>query len=877
LVYFVDEGLLLQRCTYPKVRVLNPNIATNSTAQAADLLHSLPGIVLLREGDRDQSVCFASDGCLGLTGYLPEEVCATVESGQAFNNFIYPEDLIELLNRIEDALESQEPYSAEYRFQTKLGEQRWFLEQGYLYQTGSPTKQQIQALVTDISAQKQTQEQLLHDAFYDQLTGLPNRSLFIDRLTHAVRRGQREPDEQYAVLFLDLDRFKVINDSLGHRVGDLLLVQVAERLQSCIRPGDTVARLGGDEFTMLITQVLSLEDVTQVAERILRDMSVKFQIETQEIFTTTSIGVALSSTGYTFPEDLIRDADIALYQAKALGKACYSVFQPGMHIHAVARLQMENDLRRGIERQEFCLFLQPIIAMESGRLCGFESFVYWQHPTRGLLPPGEFLPIAEETGLMIPLGQWVLATACNQMSQWHQQFPLANSVSISVNLSSTEISHPDLLNILQQVLERSGLNPRYLKIEITESLLLNNSEAVVGQLQHIKALGIQLCIDDFGTGYSALSYLDQFPIDVIKIDRAFIARLETTENLEIVRTILSLSRSLGMRAVAEGVEDPAQIAQLRALGCQFGQGYAFARPMERHQALLYLEEQFESDADTSITVALPKLFISSRSGRYLLLLVGRTSWSLGRAPESTICLPDRRVSREHAMILQLARSGEFFLVDLGSRNGSFLNQQRVRVPTHLRSGDMIRIGKTELEFFDASLPRALDPQWVNSPLVLMHQPSILQGQVWREVLMAQSISIIWQAPNVGLIQTLRQMEAAGDRFPDLLLIDVASLESNLTDFMQWLRLHYETLPVVLTDGAAQRLSEEARQQAKDAGAFDLLSGFHLHGADMLTNGVDVAQKVACLLQVLQTSFNSEELRQSATSILQLVIRNETLF
>jgi diguanylate cyclase (GGDEF)-like protein/PAS domain S-box-containing protein len=856
---------------------LNSNIETNLTAQAADLLHSLPGIVLLRAGDRDQSVYFASDGCLGLTGYLPEEICSDVESGQAFNNFIYPEDLIELLHRIEDALESQQPYSAEYRFQTKLGQQRWFLEQGYLHPTDSPSQRQIQALVTDISVQKQAQEQLLHDAFYDKLTGLPNRSLFIDRLTHAVRRIQRAPDEQFAVLFLDLDRFKVINDSLGHQVGDLLLIQVAERLQSCIRPGDTVARLGGDEFTMLIAQVFSLEDVTQVAERILGDMSERFQIEAQEIFTTTSIGIALSATGYTFPEDLIRDADIALYQAKALGKACYSVFQPGMHIHAVARLQMENDLRRAIERQEFCLFLQPIIAMASGRLCGFEAFVYWQHPTRGLLPPGEFLPIAEETGLMIPLGQWVLSTACAQMSQWHQQFPPAHSVSISVNLSSTEISHPDLLSVLQRVLEQSGLNPRCLKIEITESLLLNNSEAVVGQLQQLKALGVQLCIDDFGTGYSALSYLDQFPIDVIKIDRAFVARLETTENLEIVRTILSLSRSLGMKAIAEGVEATAQVAQLRALGCQFGQGYAFARPMERHQAMLFLEGQFESEADTSITVSLPKLFISSRSGRYLLLLVGRTSWSLGRAPESTICLPDRRVSREHAMILQLARSRDFFLVDLGSRNGSFLNQQRVKAPSLLRNGDIIRIGKTELEFFDAGIPRSLDPQWQTSPLVLMHQPSIIQGQVWREVLMTQSISIIWQAPSVGLIQTLRQMEAAGDRFPDLLLVDVASLESDFTEFIQWLRLHYETLPVVLTESAVLRLSDEARQQAKEAGAFDLLPGFHLHGVDTLNGGADIAQKVECLLQALQKSFDAEELRQSATSILQLVIRNETLF
>jgi diguanylate cyclase (GGDEF)-like protein/PAS domain S-box-containing protein len=869
------EGFMPQCRTHPKVRALNPDSALHFTAQAAQLLHSIPGIVLLREGDRRQSVCFASEGCLGLTGYLPAEICGAVESGHAFNHCIYAEDLIELLHRIEDALESHQPYSAEYRFLTKSGQQRWFLEQGYLYPTNSPSQRQVQALVTDISAQKQAQAQLLHDALYDPLTGLPNRSLFIDRLTHAVRRMQRVPDEQFAVLFLDLDRFKVINDSLGHRIGDLLLIQVGERLQSCIRPGDTVARLGGDEFTMLIAQVFSLEDATQVAERILKDMGVPFQIETHEIFTTTSIGVALSSTGYSFPEDLIRDADIALYQAKALGKACYSVFQAGMHIHAVARLQMENDLRRALERQEFCLFFQPIIAMESGRLTGFEAFVYWQHPTRGLLPPGEFLAIAEETGLMIPLGQWVVATACTQISQWHQQFPLARAVFMSVNLSSSEISHPELLSVLERVLAQSGLNPHCLKIEITEGLLLNNSETVVDQLQKIKSLGIHLCIDDFGTGYSALSYLDQFPIDLIKIDRSFVARVETTENLEIVRTILSLARSLDMKAIAEGVESTMQVARLRALGCEFGQGYTFARPMERHQAMLFLEAQFESEADTSITVALPKLFISSRSGRYQLLLVGRTSWSLGRAPESTICLPDRRVSREHAMILKLAQSGEFYFVDLGSRNGSFLNHQRVKMPTLLSNGDIIRIGKTELEFFDEIMPKTLDPQWANAPLVLMHQPSILQGQVWREVLMAQSISIIWQAPDVGLIQTLRQMEAAGDRFPDLLLIDVASFESDLTDFMQWLRLHYEKLPVLLTMGAA--LPEDARQRARDAGAFDLLSGFHLHGVDLSANSADVAQKVECLLQALHKSVNSEELQQSATSVLQLVIRNETLF
>ena len=856
---------------------MNPDTALKLPVQAADLLHALPGIVLLRSGDSNGSVLFASDGCLGLTGYAAAEIYGNADSGPIFNGLIYPDDLKELFYCLKHASEEQQPYSVEYRFKTKSGQQRWFLEQGHCSSPDSHSAKQIQALVTDISTQKQAQEQLKHDAFYDQLTGLPNRSLFIDRLTHSVRRIERAPGEMFAALFLDLDRFKVINDSLGHRVGDLLLMGVAQRLQSCIRPGDTVARLGGDEFTMLISQVYTLDEVLLVADRILRDMSLAFHIEEHEIFTTTSIGIALSSENYSFPEDMIRDADIALYKAKAMGRACYSLFQPGMHIHAVARLQIENDLRRAIENQEFCLFLQPITVMETGHLVGFEAFVYWQHPTRGLLAPGEFLSVAEETGLIIAVGQWVVTTACSYMSQWHLQLPNAQSVYISVNLSNAELCHPELLTTLERALEQSKLNPLCLKLEIAENLLINNSEKILTRLQQIKALGIDVCIDDFGTGYLALNYLDQFPINLLKIDRSFIGRLESAETLKVVRAILTMTHSLGIKAIAEGIEEAAQVARLRSLGCELGQGFLFTRPMDRTQTLLFLQSHYESDADTSITISIPKVFIQSRSGRYQLLLVGRMSWTLGRAPESTICLPDRRVSREHAMILRLARTGEFFIVDLSSRNGSFLNRERITVPRQLCNGDVIQIGKTEIEFFDESMPQNLERSWSNAPLVLMHQPSVLQGQVWREVLIAQSVSVIWQAPDVGLIQTLRQIEATGARFPDLLLVDTASLESDIEQFLQWLRLHYETLPVVLTEGASHQLAQERREQAKKAGAFDLLSGFHVHGADMATNGADVARKAEHLLTALKKSFDPKALLQSATSILQFVIRNETLF
>ncbi|MGB8702667.1 MAG: EAL domain-containing protein [Thermosynechococcaceae cyanobacterium] len=855
---------------------MTSDLALLNTSQVSQLLQSLPGIVFIRAGNTDKTMRFLSEGCLRLTEYPASTLCESVESNLSFNRIILPEDFIELSNRIDNAIETCEPYSAEYRIQTKSGTQRWFLEQGTVYKSEADVY--LEGLITEISAQKLTQFQLQQDAFYDKLTGLPNRSLFIDRLGQSVRRGQREGNSQFAVLFLDLDRFKVINDSLGHAVGDMLLTQVAQRLQNCVRPGDTVARLGGDEFTILLAEIGSLVDVIQVTERILKDMSAPFLLENQEIFTTTSIGIALSSSGYSYPEDLIRDADIALYQAKASGKACYALFQPGMHIHAVARLQMENDLRRAIQRQEFCLLFQPIVSMETGTLAGMETFVYWQHPTRGLLAPGEFLPIAEETGLMIPIGQWVLQTACTQMSQWHQSFPAAHLVFISVNLSSLEMMHPDLVAFLQTVLQETELNPLRLKLEMTESTLMQHSESVLLQLQHIKALGVQLCIDDFGTGYSALSYLDQFPIDYLKIDRSFIARADAPEQLEIVRTILSLAASLGLQAVAEGVETKAQLAQLRALQCEFGQGYTFARPMEAFSMQQFLEEQFSGDALTSITVALPRLSIRTQAGCYQVLLIGRMSWSLGRSQDSTLFLADRLVSRDHAMILQLARSAEFYLVDLGSRNGSFINQQRVKGPTHLANGDLIRMGRTELQYWAAAATPARQGVSVPNRSLMMHQPSTLQGQIWREVLIAQEVSVIWLAHQVNVRQTLHQIDAAGEPLPSLLLLDVSSIEGPLIEFFNWLQQRYETIPVILTQGDAVEISESQRQQAIDAGALDLLPGFQLRGSDLLSHSADVAQKVAGVLQILlDQPPNTDAILDAAIAALQLILRNETLF
>jgi diguanylate cyclase (GGDEF)-like protein len=838
---------------------------------AALRLRSLPGIAFSRYLDADRSVYFLSESCLALTEFSASELITLSKDNLAFNDLIDPEDWADLLGRVAVAVQMNQPYAVEYRIKTRSGEVRWFLEQGYVSADGS-----LEGLMTDVSALKLTQGKLRLDAFYDKLTGLPNRSLFLDRLAQAVRRLQRDLDYQFAVLFLDLDRFKVINDSLGHRAGDLLLVQVAQRLSACVRPGDTVARLGGDEFTMLIDAVHGLEDVVQIAERILTDMATAFQVDEHEIFSTTSIGIALSLTSYENAEDLIRDADIALYQAKAMGKACYALFQPGMHIHAVARLELENDLRRAIANQEFCLLYQPIVRLESSALEGFEAFVYWVHPTRGLLAPGEFLPVAQEAGLMMTIGQWVLATACAQLALWHRRFPMARSVFMSVNLSSAELAHPDLIGVLRTVLERAGLDPRFLRIEMTQELLVQGAESVRAQLHAVRAMGVQLYIDDFGTGFSSLSYLDSLPVDGLKMDLSFVARIESSEVLEIVRTILTLAHGLALYAVAEGVESLAQLAQLRAMGCVFGQGFLFARPMEALQAFHFLERQFEGDDFTALSMALPRLLIHSTVGLYQLLLLGGSSWSVGRAPDCSIFLPDRMVSRAHAMILQMPRSDQFFWVDLGSRNGSFINFQPVRLPTLLQDGDLIRVGnRLEMQFVAApDLSQVLHDELT----VMMHQPTLLHGQLWREVLMALHVSVIWLPSDVSMLNSLRQMETAGERLPRLLLVDLMTLDDDdFLAFFEALALVIPTIPVVLTMPQVSDDFSALQVRARAAGAVDLIPLFRLVGSDFGVYRDALAQKVITVFDAMGMTLEHEDALTAATTALRIVLRNETLF
>ena len=433
-----------------------------------------------------------------------------------------------------------------------------------------------------ISAQLQeSKDHFRHAAFHDALTKLPNRTLLTENLKFVIERAKQHEDYQFAVLFLDLDRFKNVNDSLGHSIGDQLLIAMARRLEHCIRESDMVSRLGGDEFAILLDGISNSSDATNMAKRIQAKLESPFNLSGHEVFTTTSIGIALSSTGYDHPEAMLRDADTAMYRAKAQGKACYELFDKGMHTRAVYLLQMENDLRRALEREEFRVHYQPIVSLENGQLAGFEALIRWQHPEKGFISPVDFISLAEDTGLVIPLGMWVLKTACQQLARWQWQSPSNRHLFMSVNLSSKQTSQTDLVGEIREVLKETHVEPRHLKLEITESAVMDDAEKTVQLLRRLKALGVQISIDDFGMGYSSLGYLHRFPVDTLKIDRSFVMRIgEADENLEIVRTIISLAENMGMDVVAEGVETLAQFSQLRALKCQYGQGYLFARPVD---------------------------------------------------------------------------------------------------------------------------------------------------------------------------------------------------------------------------------------------------------------------------------------------------------
>jgi diguanylate cyclase (GGDEF)-like protein/PAS domain S-box-containing protein len=478
------------------------------------------------------------------------------------------------------------------------GELRWFSTRLRPVRDFNGNIYAVQALVRDITrrrraeiALREREELARHESLHDPLTRLPNRVLLRDRLEVEVVHAKRHPEYLFAVLCLDLDRFKNIHDSLGHSIGDQLLIEFSRRLLETIGPEDTLARTGGDEFAILVKDLHEPTDALKLADRVLGILQQPFSVGDQQIYTPTSIGIALSSTDYDRPEDILRDADTAMFRAKSRGKNRYEIFDKGMHREAVELLVLENDLRRAIRRDEFRLYYQPVVELATGDLAGFEALLRWEHPTRGLVSPGDFIAFAEETGIIISIGEWVLQEACQQMQRWHQRYPLDPQLTISVNLSGKQFAQPALI---AKALRETSLDPATLKLEITESVIMEDPRAASTLLQELQGQQIQSYVDDFGTGYSSLSYLHRFPMSAVKIDRSFVAEIGPQgENAEIVRTIVDLAHNLGMKVIAEGVETEEQRRLLLAFGCEFAQGYFFSPPIEPRRAEALIAETFE--------------------------------------------------------------------------------------------------------------------------------------------------------------------------------------------------------------------------------------------------------------------------------------------
>jgi diguanylate cyclase (GGDEF)-like protein/PAS domain S-box-containing protein len=522
------------------------------------------------------TVRYASPSHQRLLGHAPEEL-----AGRNLLDLVHSEDRPLVDNALQCLVDlPDENLTIEYRCQHRNGTWR-MIESTASNLLEHPAVTGIVLNSHDITDRKRAEERLLHDALHDELTSLPNRALFMDRLWQAMERTRREPDRLTAVLFLDVDQFKIVNDSLGHLVGDELLVQIARSLSTVLRPMDTIARIGGDEFAILLEGGHGIDDAVNVANRIHERLAAPINLGGHEVVITASIGIAVHTPDYEKPEDLLRDADTAMYRAKGSGRACHVVFNRGMHHFVLARLQLESDLRRAIERGQIQVHYQPFVDLATGTVMGLEALMRWNHPRRGTIFPEDFLAVAEETGLILPVGQHVVLQACRRVRELQLKYPEHRHLRLSVNLSNKQFFQANLDEQVAAALAASGLAPEHLGLEITEGVIVRHAESASRRFARLKALGVQLYLDDFGKGYSSLNYLHRYPMDVLKIDRSFVARLDEEEsNLSIVAAIVTLGHQLGMEVVAEGIQSLEHVAKLRGLGCEYGQGFFFSHPVD---------------------------------------------------------------------------------------------------------------------------------------------------------------------------------------------------------------------------------------------------------------------------------------------------------